>query len=254
MSPLRALVVDDEPLSRDRLKDLLALAEDIQLAGECSNGQAAVQAIRSLAPDVVFLDVQMPGLDGFGVIEALEPFELPYVIFVTAFDQFAVRAFEVHALDYLLKPFDAGRFERTLARIRAAAAMPDGHAERNGQIQALLSEQRARAARERRVIARVPGRVRVLRAGEIDWVQAAGNYIELHVGSETITLHGTMETISGQLGTEIFARIHRSYIVNLDRIVEIHPAQRGDGSVLLNNGAKLPLSRNYREQIEALLG
>lgn len=248
---IRAIIADDEEPARRRLRALLTDATDFSIAAEAANGLAAVEAIERSMPDVLFLDIQMPGLDGFGVIEAIGPERMPAVVFVTAFDQHALRAFEVHALDYLLKPFDAERFARTLDRIRTLTGLHSG----NGQaarLRSFLSE-RADPAAEPRLLVRSTGRVRIIHLQDIDWISAAGNYAELHVGSETHLLHETMAALEERLSTQGFRRVHRSALVRLDRVRELRPGARGDGMLILHNGAQLPYSRNYRHNLSSLL-
>lgn len=256
---VRALIVDDEPLARQRLRTLLKEESDIEVVGECSNGQEAVSAVRELQPDLLFLDVQMPVLDGFGVLEALGPEQLPAVIFVTAYDTYAIRAFEVNALDYLLKPFDRNRFRKALQRARAqiskepssltdeqmGALLEDAHPERWATT--------GRPTLERLVI-KSSGRVFFLRAEEIDWIEAAGNYLRLHVGNDMHLLRDTMNNLEARLHPDKFLRIHRSTMVNLERVKELQPWFHGDYKVILLDGTELTLSRSYRPKLKDLLG
>src|SRR5262245_15254750 len=206
----RTLLVEDEPLMRERLRGLLAAEPDVANVGECANGPEAVAALRALRPDLVFLDVQMPGLDGFQVIEAVGVAEMPATVFVTAYDRYAVRAFEVHALDYLLKPFNRERFRQALGRARARLRQGDP-AEVRELLRALLDDRRG-AARPRRLVVKSEGRIALLKPEEVDWVEAAGNYVRLHVGKETHLLRTTMEGIEEQLPPGQFVRLHRSAI------------------------------------------
>jgi two-component system LytT family response regulator len=250
---IRTLIVDDEPLARQRLRTLLGAEKDIELVGECANGSDAVGAVRALKPDLMFLDVQMPLLDGFGVLEALAAERPPAVVFVTAYDRYAVRAFETHALDYLLKPFDRSRFGQALDRARAQVER-DHHAETSQQLRALLADVHAARKPIDRLIIKTSGKVSFLRLGEIDYLEAAGNYVRVHVGNEVHLLRETMSHLESRLQSTRFVRIHRSTIVNLDCIRELQPAFHGDYVVILHSGTELTLSRGYRNKFEELLG
>jgi two-component system LytT family response regulator len=251
---VRTLIVDDEPLARGRLRDLLAEDREVVVAGECADGHEAVAAIRDLAPDLVFLDVQMPALDGFGVVAAVGPERMPLTVFVTAFDRYALKAFEVHALDYLLKPFDQERFEIALRRAkehlgrRIEAGMRD-------KLLALLADAQPTAPPPlERIAIKSGGSVYFLRTEEIDWIEAAGNYTRLHVGKKAHLLRETMSALEGKLHPKRFVRIHRSTIVNLERVRELQPYFHGDYVVLLHDGTQLTLSRNYRPKLHDLFG
>jgi two-component system LytT family response regulator len=196
----------------------------------------------------VFLDVQMPGRDGFGVIEAVPETQLPVVVFVTAFDEHALRAFEVHAFDYLLKPFDAARFNKTVERVRAQLAKSK-NGSHDSRLQSLLEELRSKPAASTRFAVRTPGRVFFVKQEEIDWIEAADNYVCLHVGADTHLLRETMNSIEQRLDASKFARIHRSTIVNLDRIKELRPWFHGEYVVILRQGTELTLSRSYRDKV-----
>ena len=251
MSLIRTVIVDDEPLARERLNDLLVPEPDIDVIGEAGTGAGAIDAIEQLRPDLVFLDVQMPGGDGFQVLEALDPRRTPTVVFVTAYDQYALRAFDVHALDYLLKPFDGERFRTTLERMREQLR---GDLHVNERLLALVEELRVDQSRRDRLVVRDGGRVFFLRAADIDWVEAAGNYVSLHIGTRTHLLRETMAHMEKRLDSGTFARIHRSTIVNLDRIRELQPDFNGDHVVLLADGTKLALGRSYRDRLQTRLG
>jgi len=250
---IRALIVDDEPLARERLRTLLEADPDVEIAGECSSGRAAVAAIEKHAPDLVFLDVQMPHLDGFGVLEAIGPERMPATIFVTAYDQYALRAFEVQALDYLLKPFDRERFHKALRRAKELVRGPAG-TELSRRLLALLEDLRPDPKRLQRLVLKSAGRVFFLRTDEIEWIEAAGNYLRLHVGADSHLLRETMNELETRLDPSRFIRVHRSAIVNLERIKELHPWFRGEYVIVLRTGARLTLSRGYKEKFEALLG
>lgn len=249
----RTLIVDDEPLARERLRQLLQQEPDIELVGECSNGHEAIDAIRAQAPDLVFLDIQMPELTGFDVLERLEGRRLPSVVFVTAFDKFALKAFEVHAVDYLLKPFDRERFKVALGRaLEQVKRGQDGSLDQ--RLRALLNELRPQNKAPDRLAVKSGGRVVFVRVDELDWVEAADNYVELHVGNETHLYRQTMSDLEALLPSDKFMRISRSTIVNVDRIKELQPLFHGEYAVLLRDGTRLTLSRGYREKLNRLLG
>lgn len=250
---IRTLIVDDEPLARRRLRDLLEPEADFELAGEASDGRQAVAALRSLRPDLVFLDVQMPLLDGFGVVEEVGADALPALIFVTAYDRFALQAFEVHALDYLLKPFDRDRFRKALERARAQLRREEP-ADLPRRLLALLNDVRPGASSPERLVIKAEGRVSFVRVDELDWVEAAGNYIRLHAGKNTFMLRETMSHLEARLDPRRFVRIHRSIIVNVERIREIQPAFHGDSVAVLRDGTELTLSRSYRDRFQEFLG
>ncbi len=251
MTPMRTLLVDDEPLARQRLRTLLQRESDVDVVAECGDGEQAVAAIAEHRPDLVFLDVQMPLLDGFDVLESLEPEERPVVVFVTAYDQYALRAFEVHALDYLLKPFDRDRFQKTMQRVRAE--LQRGNRGADPRLTSLLEEVKTRKPAERLLI-KSSGRVYFLRVEDIDWIEAAGNYARLHAGSEMHLLRETMNGLETRLDAQKFLRIHRSTIVNIERIKELHPWFHGDYQVVLHDGTELTLSRSYRPKLQELFG
>ena len=251
---IRVLLVDDEPLARERVRKLLAKEPDVELLGECADGASAVQMIREHAPDLVFLDVQMPELDGFGVLERLGSFTLPAVVFITAHDQFALKAFEIHAVDYLLKPFDAARFQTTLERVRVILRGKK-RGDLDVRLAALLSEVRPEEKPRalERIAVKSSGRVVFVKVEDIDWIEAADNYVSLHLGTEEHLHRETMATIEGQLPAAKFMRISRSTIVNVDRIKELQPLFHGEYAVLLRNGTRLTLSRSYRDKIDQLI-
>lgn len=249
---IRALVVDDQPLARERLVSLLATAPDVRVVGTASTGREAVEAIQAQNPDLVFLDLQMPELDGFDVIEAIGSDRMPPTIFVTAFDEFAIRAFEVHALDYLLKPFGRLRFEAALDRARRYLDR-----ERAGELAtrlaALLGDLKAPRDLVERLMVRSGGRVSFVPIDQIDWIEAEGNYTRLHVGSESYLQRETMLSVMARLGEGQFFRIHRSRIVNLARIKELRLGAGGDYDVVLKSGVRLGLSRLYRDMLQERL-
>jgi two-component system LytT family response regulator len=249
---IRALIVDDEPLARERLRSLVAGEADIEVIAECSDGAEAARAIERLSPDLVFLDIQMPELDGFAVLEAIEPELVPVIIFVTAYDEYAIRAFDVHALDYLLKPFDRARFHRALSRARAEL-MGGEKAEGRQRLAALLAELPAQGRYLKRIVVKSGGRVVFLSAEEIDWIEAAGNYVKLHVGEKSHLLRETMKRLEEKLEPQLFVRIHRSHIVNVDRVRELEPWFNGEFVVVLKSGAKLTSGRAYGHRLRQLL-
>jgi two-component system, LytTR family, response regulator len=250
---VRVLVADDEPLARERLRTLLAREDWVELVGECPNGTEAIDAITRLKPDLVFLDIQMPGASGFEVIEAVGPGRMPLVVFVTAFDQYALRAFDVHALDYLLKPFDRERFHDALVRARQnLERRSNGDLER--RLLELVQDLAPSAQRLERFVIKAGGRVFFVRADEIDWIEAAGNYVKLHVGSDAHLFRETMNSLETQLNPDTFFRIHRSHIVNIERVKELQPWFNGEYVVFLRNGTRLTLSRGYREKLQDRIG
>jgi len=250
---IRALIVDDEPLARQRLHRLLQDESDVEIVGECADGGEAVAIIRALSPDLVFLDVQMPVLDGFGVLEALGVDGIPAIIFVTAYDRYALRAFEYNALDYLLKPFDRNRFRKALDRARAHLGSEQGREEAR-QLLGAVEEYKSEGKALERLVVKASGRVFFLRVEEIDWIEAAGNYVRLHVGKEAHLLRDTMSSVETRLDPKRFLRIHRSTIVNIERIQELQPLFHGDYVVILRDGKQLNLSRGYRQRLQEVFG
>ncbi len=250
---MRVLIVDDEPLARQRLRALLDAEADVEVVGECADGREAVEAIHKYKPDLIFLDVCVPELDGFGVVEAIAQEPRPGIIFVTAYDRYALRAFEVHALDYLLKPFDRERFQKALGRARAEVGRSRSE-EVSEQLRALLQDARAKSKYLDRVVIKSGGRVFFLRVEEIDWIEAAGNYLKLHCAGEAHLLRETMNSLETRLDPAKFLRIHRSTMVNIERIQELQPWFHGDYAVLLRDGTRLTLSRSYRQKLHDLFG
>jgi two-component system LytT family response regulator len=252
---LRVVVADDEPIGRQRLVRLLQAEPDTEVLAACADGEEAVEAIREHAPDVVLLDIQMPHLDGFEVVAALGDAQQPAVIFVTAHDQYALRAFEVHAFDYLLKPVDQDRLRHALARALAPGprSAPGGSTRR---ILTLLEELNARErGRGRdRLVVRTPERAFFLRSETVDWVEAAGKFVHLHVGRAVHALRESMAELEQELDPVRFLRISRSAIVNIDRIQEIQPWFQGDYVLILTDGTRLTSTRGYRDNMRKLLG
>lgn len=251
---IRVLIVDDEPLARDRVRALAAGQPDLEVVGESADGEEALEAIERLRPDLVFLDIQMPGMDGLEMVGHLDRGILPAIVFVTAYDQFAIQAFECHALDYLLKPFDDERFAAAVSRVRAWLGRTAPGEDLNGRIQALLADLRPAGRVPDRLAVKSGGRVLLLRLEEIDWIEAADNYVNLHVGSDSHLLRETMNAIEKRFPADRFLRISRSCIVNLDRIKELQPLFHGEYTVILRDGTRVTLSRGYRDKLTKLLG
>ena len=247
----RVLIVDDEPLPRERLRTLLADHEEVEVLGECADGESAVQAILSQRPDLVLLDIKMPELDGFGVVEALDGETLPAIIFVTAYDEYAIRAFEVDAVDYLLKPINPERFARSIARALAQIERPAPDASRR------LQDFVARVERERgfrsRFVVRDRAKLSFVRAEEVDWIDSASNYVRLHVGGKANFVRETMKSVEARLDPERFVRVHRSLIINIDRVLSIEPTSHGEYLVTMRDGARLTTSRTHSDRLRALL-
>ncbi len=278
MSKVRVLIVDDEGLSRQRIRRLVQAEPDAEVIGECENGREAVEAIREHAPDIVCLDVQMPELDGFGVLQQLGDGPVPKVLFVTAYDEHALRAFDVHAVDYVLKPVDADRFRTAFDRARRAHQQSSA-ADRLGQLldtarrvsdgtlapsvpagvpaPAVDGTSPGVAAPSRyasRVLVKHDGRMFFVKVGDIDWIEADRNYVRLHVGKTAHTIRERISHIEETLDPRMFARIHRSTIVNLNRVREMQQWFSGDYVVILESGARLRLSRHYRDRVERQVG
>jgi two-component system LytT family response regulator len=255
MEKIRAVVVDDEMPARTRLLELLEKQSDVKVVAAVRSGQEAVPLIRSEAPDLVFLDIQMPGMDGLTVLRQVTPQYMPLTIFVTAYDKYAIQAFEAHALDYLLKPFSDERFESALQhareqmRTQAAGELslrlarllekPDGPAEGLGYLE--------------RIAIKFTGRVIFLEVRDIDWIEAAGVYVYLHVGSKAHLYRATVGQLQERLNPKNFIRVHRSTIINTDRILELKPRTHGDYGIILKDRTELTLSRGYRPQLEGWL-
>ena len=251
---MRILIVDDEAPARGRLRQLLKAELDVELLGECGNGRQALEFIQRDAPDLVFLDVQMPRLSGLEVCEAVAAAgaAMPLVIFVTAYDEYALKAFEVHAIDYLLKPFDRERFQKALGHAREQLRRAKG-AGAESRLAGLLDDLRRGIKKIDRLVFKQNGRVIFVQVETIDWVEADGNYVRLQAGNESHHLRETLAGLEAKLPSEQFMRISRSSIVNLDRIKELQPLFYGDYVVILQNGSRLNMSRTYRERVEAML-
>ena len=252
MKPIRVAIVDDEPLARDSLRLLLETDPELVVVGDAS-GIDAPELIEQGGVELVFLDVQMPEVDGFGVLAALRPDALPAVVFVTAHDAYAVRAFEVHAIDYLLKPFDDARLFTALARAKERLARP-GPAAAGEQLLALLEDRRRQERCVERLLVRTRGKVVAVRTHDIDWIEAADYYATLHVGGQTHLLRQTLAELEASLDSRRFVRVHRGAIVNLDRVREVHPLFRGDCTLVLADGTLVRLSRTRRAEFERMFG
>jgi two-component system LytT family response regulator len=249
---LRILIVDDEPLSRQRLRRFVRAESGTELVAECANGMEAVDVIHEKSPDLVFLDVKMPELDGFGVVEALNGACPPAIIFVTGYDQFAVRAFETNAVDYLLKPFDRERFQAALRRARER--LQRGSDQHNPALLKLLTDAGKRAKPPDRLAIKSEGRISVVKTADINWIGAADNYVELHTGNGTHMLRTTINALAAQLSPDGFVRISRSHLVNLERVKELRLKTHGDYLIVLHNGTILPGTRNYRHNLARVVG
>jgi two-component system LytT family response regulator len=265
---IRAIIVDDEPLARRGLELRLREAADVELVRQCANGREALAAITELAPDLMFLDIQMPGLSGLDVLAQVPQESMPMVVFVTAFDRFAIEAFEAHALDYLLKPVDDERLRRALDRVRAQWHQRQALAQRE-QLMALLADLTGKGEIERETLATLGGvpvrryaTMLPIRAGRetlrldvatIDWIDAAGDYMCLHAGGQTHVLRATMKELEEMLDPTVFQRVHRSTIVNLARVRALRPHLNGECFLKLQSGQEVKLSRSFRDKVEMLL-
>jgi two-component system LytT family response regulator len=245
---IRALIADDEPLAREWVRGAVAEDPDLEVIGESGDGFEAAEAIRRLKPDLVFLDVQMPGLDGFGVLEALAPEEIPAIVFVTAFDQYAVRAFEAQAVDYLIKPFSRERVEEAVRRVRelVKGRSLEDFRESIGRIVEKIRRDRSFPEW---VLLKADGKNVFVKVRDIDWIESSRNNVRIHVGPTVYLLHETTSAIASRLDPKKFLRIHRSSIVNIERIRELHPWFNGDYAVILRDGTQLTLSASYRDRL-----
>jgi len=261
-APLRVVVVDDEPLARSGMCGLLARDPELTVVAQCADGAEAVAAIAGLKPDLVLLDVQMPEMDGFEVLREVGPARMPVVVFVTAFDRFALRAFDVAAVDYLLKPFDDERFDLALARAKHAVRNAEA-GELGRRLMRLVERQGASsdeapsaaepARHASRLVVKSAGRTVFVRVDEVDWIEADDYYAKLHVAGKTHLLRETMASLEARLEPTRFFRVHRSAIVNLDRVREVQFLFRGEHVVILHDGTRLKLGRSRLEKLEAML-
>ena len=254
MAPLRTLIADDEKPARKRLLDLLTPRPEVEVVAACTGGAEAIRAIGEARPDLVFLDVQMPEVDGFAVIEAVRAEAMPATVFVTAYDQYALRAFEVHAIDYLLKPFSDERFEQAVARAAQIVRSGQSEAAMAQRLAALLEAVRPAPRYLDRIVLKQRGQVALLRVEEIAWIEAAGVYVRLHAPPAPRLHRETLGRLEARLDPHQFIRIHRSTIVNIDHVAALRSDAHGDYTVLLHDGTALRLSRTYRERLQARLG
>ncbi|MDQ6827380.1 MAG: LytTR family transcriptional regulator DNA-binding domain-containing protein [Gemmatimonadota bacterium] len=247
----RVLIVDDESIARKGIRTLLKGDPDIVIVGEAANGREAVGAIRELKPQLVFLDIQMPELDGFGVIEQVGVDAMPATVFVTAYDQYALAAFDVHAVDYLLKPFDRTRFARALSRAKKHLQQPESPG-LGPEASAMLQAMRDRKRYSDRLLVNSGERIVVVKTSAIQWIEAADNYVKLHVAGAVHLMHESMRALEQRLDPSAFVRVHRSAIINVDCIHEIQPWYAGALIVVLQSGQRLTVSRSYRKRLLAL--
>jgi two-component system LytT family response regulator len=249
-APIRTLIIDDEEPSRNLLRSMLAQVSELAVVGEAADGAEAVEAIRSLKPALVFLDVQMPELDGFGVLERVGVAQMPAVVFVTAYDRHALKAFDVHAVDFLLKPYDQRRLDKAVQHALARLHEPGAIA---NQLSAVMEDLRKRRSYSDRLAIRGDGRVRLIDVQTIDWIEAADKILRIHTGKVIVETRASMSAIEIDLDPARFARIHRSIIVNVKRVREIQPWFRNDYVVILADGTKLRTGRAYREEIRRMM-
>ena len=252
MADVRALIVDDEPLAREGIRQMLAKYSGIDIVGEAKDGVHATELIQSTKPDVVFLDIQMPGLDGFGVVREIGPEKMPVVVFVTAFDEFALQAFEIHAIDYLLKPIDPERFKEAVGHALSQIALRDTTSVNQKLLNLLQGIAPARQYLQR-VAIKSSGKVAFVNTQDVDWIQANGDYIWIYSKGKKNLVREKIGELHQKLDPQHFARIHRSTIVNVNRIKDLEPLFYGDYAVNLNDGTKLTLSRSYRNKVFSLL-
>lgn len=250
----RVLITDDEPLSRRRTARILRERDDVEVIGQCSGGEEAIASIRDNNPDLVLLDIQMPDIDGFGVISEIGAENMPYVIFITAFDQHAIKAFEVNAVDYLVKPYTTERFheaiDRALSRLTDRAGKNDG-AKLEAILQRVFSDDaRGESPGSDKILVRDRDRTRLIRARDIDWVESEANYVRLHTGNTSHLIRGNLGKLEEKLGAFGFVRVHRRFLVNVDRVTEVQSWFGGDAILILGNNTKVRLSRTFRETFE----
>jgi len=249
---MRVVIVDDEPIAREGVRTQLLREPEVEIVAECGDGVEAVERIRELSPDLVFLDVQMPGMDGFEVVQNVGVEALPAVVFVTAYDKYALQAFDVNAVDYLLKPFDKERFQKAFQRARLQIQRKSA-ATINEKLEALLESMRPQNRYLERLVVKSGGRIFFLPVSEIDWIESADNYVNLHSGRESHLIRETLTSLETKLNTEEFLRIRHSAIVNVKKIRELHPLFKGEYEIVLQNGVKLTSSRRYKHRVERLL-
>ena len=248
----KILIVDDEALARERLRGLLAAEPNVEIVAECQNGYEAIAAVESLHPDLMFLDVQMPELDGFQMLAKLNGESIPMIVFVTAYEQYALQAFEFHALDYLLKPFDAERFQQAFQHARHMIERQAQH-EVTARLAALLDELPKSQKYLSRLVVRTESGMCLLPVDDIDWLETQGNYVQIHSAGQTYSLREPMKFLEKALNPEVFLRIHRAFMVNVQRIQEVQPWSSGEYTLILRDGTRLFSSRSYHDTIERLL-
>jgi len=254
-TPIRILIIDDEPLARDYLRHLLKEDEEMEIIGECGNGRDAARLIQAQKPDLIFLDVQMPEMDGFALLKTLAAeTTLPAIVFTTAYEEYAIRAFEFHALDYLLKPFDQIRFNQAVAHAKDRLADLPNKNQESRQITELLADIEQKPPTLERLLIKLNGRIVFLKTSEIDWIKADDKYVHLYFGKSSYLIRQTLSAMRTLLNPQVFVQIHRSTLVNVERIRELQPMFGGEYVILMENGAKLTLSRNYKNKVFALLG
>lgn len=251
---IRAIIVDDEPLAREKVQLFASSETDLSIVDVCSNGHEALASITKHQPDVIFLDIQMPEMNGFEVLDNIKKEKLPGIVFITAYDEFALRAFERHALDYLLKPFDRERFRAAVDHARTVLKSGIESEVTAEQIRTLLDSLKKERAPLDRIIVKTNGRIIFLRLEEVDWMEAAGNYVKIHVGNESHLIRETMNNLEAQLDREQFVRIHRSTIINIDKLKELQSWFNGEYKVILTTNAQLIMSRGYRENFNKIIG
>jgi len=249
---MRVVIVDDEPIAREGVRTQLLREPEVEIVAECGDGLEAVEAIRELLPDLVFLDVQMPGMEGFEVVQTIGVEAMPAVVFVTAYDKYALQAFEVNAVDYLLKPFDSERFQKAFQRARLEIQRKTAETI-NQKLVALLESMRPQHRYLERLVVKSGGRIFFLPVSEIDWIESADNYVNLHSGRESHLIRETLTSLETKLNPEEFLRIRHSAIVNVRKIKELHPLFKGEYEIVLHNGVKLTSSRRYKHKLEHLL-
>lgn len=251
---IRAIIVDDEPLAREKVRLFSQHEPDIEIIDTCSDGNEALSSFQKVHPDLIFLDIQMPEMNGFEFLERISPGPFPGIIFITAYDEYALKAFEFHALDYLLKPYDRERFKRAVEHSRRSLRSAVKNDDSDEQIKALLTSLKQPSSVLERLIVKSGGRVIFIRIEEIDWLEAAGNYVKLHTGNESHLVRETMNNLEQQLPPQKFIRVHRSTIVNIEKIKELQPYFNGEYKVILHNNAHVILSRGFKDNFIRVLG
>lgn len=254
MKKISALIVDDEPLAREYIRALLKTDDEIEIVGECGNGRTAAEFIAENKPQLVFLDIQMPEMDGFALLKKIDAKNFPAIIFTTAFEDYAIRAFEFHALDYLLKPFDAERFAKAVGFAKQRLLDQDESALEAVQITELLKNIDEKPKHLERLLIKLNGRIIFLKVCEIDVIRADDKYVQLHAGKNVHLVRQTLGAMNKQLDPNKFVQVHRSIIVNVERIKELQTMFSGDLVVIMENGAEIPLSRNYKNRLFEVIG